>query len=52
MQLFDGQHTPAAAADLLRANGVPVSAAAVEKFAAKLKAMGSASAPWASARCC
>src|SRR3954452_5641274 len=40
MQALDGQHTPAAAADLLRANGVPVSAAAVEKFAAKLTGMG------------
>ncbi|MFL5475128.1 MAG: hypothetical protein ACJ8A6_05470, partial [Gemmatimonadales bacterium] len=29
MQALDGQHTPAAAADLLRANGIPVSAAAV-----------------------
>ncbi|MFL5491780.1 MAG: hypothetical protein ACJ8AV_10190, partial [Gemmatimonadales bacterium] len=40
MQALDGQHTPAAAADLLRANGIPVSAAAVEKFAAKLTGMG------------
>src|SRR6476620_9701843 len=40
MQALDGQHTPAAAADLLRANGVPVSAAGVEKFAAKLTGMG------------
>jgi len=40
MQALDGQHTPAAAADLLRANGVPVSPAAVEKFAAKLTGMG------------
>ena len=31
MQALDGQHTPEAAADLLRANGIPVSAAAVEK---------------------
>src|SRR3954447_17642293 len=40
MQALDGQHTSAAAAAQLRADGLAVSAAAVEKFAAKLTTMG------------
>jgi hypothetical protein len=40
MQALDGEHTPSAAAAILRAEGIPVSAGAVEKFAAKLAGMG------------
>jgi putative peptide zinc metalloprotease protein len=40
MQGLDGEHTPDAVAAELRASGVPLSAAAVEKFAAKLTTMG------------
>ncbi len=40
MQSLDGERTPADAAAALVAGGVNVSAAAVEKFAGKLKAMG------------
>ena len=40
MQTLDGEHTPASAAERLQAAGVRVTAAAVEKFAAKLSGMG------------
>lgn len=40
MQALDGEHTPAEAAQALQADGVPVSAPAVEKFASRLSAMG------------
>ena len=40
MQTLDGEHTPAEAAEALRTDGVNVSAATVEKFAAKLSGMG------------
>jgi putative peptide zinc metalloprotease protein len=40
MQALDGEHTPAEAAAGLQAEGIRVSPAAVEKFAAKLSAMG------------
>ena len=40
MQTLDGEHTAAEAAAGLQADGIRVSPAAVEKFAAKLSAMG------------
>jgi putative peptide zinc metalloprotease protein len=40
MEMLDGEHTPAAAAAALRSDGIAVSAGTVEKFAARLSAMG------------
>ena len=40
MQVLDGGHTPAAAAEALQAQGLRISAAVIDKFAAKLSGMG------------